>query len=74
MTLIMSTGRERSRGAVTMGPGLAAVAAAAAVEEVDLFRGLLGYLCGILLVQVGLHRTVVKGDGELGKKIWIEKL
>ncbi|KAK7343313.1 hypothetical protein VNO77_11964 [Canavalia gladiata] len=45
---------------------------AAAEGEVDLFAGLLEYLCGILLMQVPLGTTVVKGDGEIDKKIWIE--
>lgn len=64
---------------VVMGRGLVAAvvaAEAAAVGIIDLFTGLSEYLCAILLVRVGLLRTVVKKgeDGEIGKKIWTETL
>jgi hypothetical protein len=44
------------------------------VEEggTDLSTGLLEYLCGILSVLVILLRTLVEGDWEIGKRIWIE--
>lgn len=54
----------------------AEAAAAAVVGVIDLLTGLSEYLCAILLVRVGLLRTVVKKgeDGEIGKKIWTETL
>lgn len=73
--LIMRIGH---RGTVVMGLGLlvrVVVVAVVAVEgEIDLFTGLSEYLCGILLVEVEvtLLRTVVKEDGEIGRRVWIE--
>jgi hypothetical protein len=53
---------------------LVVVLAAMVVEEggTDLSTGLLEYLCGILSALVTLLRTLVKGDWEIGKRIWIE--
>lgn len=65
--------------AVTAGRGLvgaATVVVAAAVEAeggvIDLFAGLLEYICGILMLLTP-RRTVLKGDGsgEVGIEIYV---